>query len=247
MPALDPEEDAYGQLIWDYHERGEGREVVEREDGYIDVGGGPAVYFESFPDWPRHQQEAMEHVQGRVLDVGCGAGRVSLHLQEQGHEVVAIDNSPRAVAVCRDRGVEDARVLPITRVSSRLGTFDTIVMMGNNFGLVANPRRAGWLLRRFRAMTSTDGRIVAETRDVYQTDNEDHLAYQRWNRERGRMPGQIRLRVRHRTFATPWFDYLMVSKEELEAILQNTGWTARTYLDATRWEGVYVAVLEKTG
>ena len=85
-----------------------------------------------------------------VLDVGCGAGRVCLHLQEQGHEVIGIDNSPLAVKVARERGVQDARVLSITQASrNKLGQVDTIVMMGNNFGLFASPKRARWLLRRF--------------------------------------------------------------------------------------------------
>ncbi len=86
---------------------------------------------------------------------------------------------------------------------------------------------------------------MAETRDVYQTDNPDHLAYHERNRRRGRTPGEVRIRVRFRTYATPYFDYLMVSKEELEEILEGTGWRAGTYLDSEEWPGVYVAVLEK--
>ena len=41
-----------------------------------------------------------------------------------------------------------------------------------------------------------------------------HLAYQAWNRQLGRMPGQIRIRVRCVLHKTPWFDYLMVSQED---------------------------------
>ena len=73
-------------------------------------------------------------------------------------------------------------------------------------------------------MTSSKGRIVAMSSDTYRTDNPDHLAYHARNRERGRMSGQLRLRVRYKKYAMPWFDYLIVSKVEMESILEGTGW-----------------------
>src|SRR5262245_66440757 len=86
-------------------------EIVEREDGFINASvTGPAMYFAPFRRWPAHHRAAMRLVRGRVLDVGAGAGRVSLHLQERGHDVVAIDHSPGALEVCRRRGVVDARL-----------------------------------------------------------------------------------------------------------------------------------------
>jgi SAM-dependent methyltransferase len=93
-----------------------------------------------------------------VLDVGCGAGRVALHFQERGHEVVGIDLSPLAVEVSRRRGVRDARELPVTRVGRALGLFDTFIMFGNNFGLMGSRRRTPWLLRRFRSIANEGAR-----------------------------------------------------------------------------------------
>jgi len=91
-----------------------------------------------------------------------------------------------------------------------LGYIDTIFLLGNNFGLVANLRRARWLLRRFCAMTPTNGRIIAASNDPYETDDDDHLAYHPSNRRRGRMAGQIKFRVRYRKFMDRWFDYLKI-------------------------------------
>jgi len=47
--------------------------------------------------------------QARILDVGCGDGRVAGRLLAHGHEVVAIDESGEMVQQARTRGV-DARV-----------------------------------------------------------------------------------------------------------------------------------------
>jgi hypothetical protein len=56
------------------------------------------------------------------------------------------------------------------------------------------------------------------------------------------MPGQIRIRVRFRERATPWFDYLMVSKSELTELLDGTGWVIRRTLEA---EETYIAIIDK--
>jgi SAM-dependent methyltransferase len=238
-------QDAFGHNMLDHLEGSGGAEIVERDDGYFDVSPGPRLYFAEYDDWPENEKAAMEFVQGRVLDVGCGAGRHSVYLQAQGFDVLGVDVSPRAIEVCKARGLKNARVVPITQINRRLGVFDTILMLGNNFGLVGNPRRARWLLKRFRNATSQTGRIIAQTRDPYTTDLAEHLEYHERNRQRGRMAGQARIRVRYKKFVTPWWDFLMVSQDEMEAILENTGWTiSKVFVGAA---GIYTALIEKVG
>ena len=76
----------------------------ERDDGLITPTGGPGVYFREYEDWPAIEKQAIELARGRVLDIGCGAGRVGGHLQGKGLDVVGVDNSPLAVRTCRERG-----------------------------------------------------------------------------------------------------------------------------------------------
>jgi cyclopropane fatty-acyl-phospholipid synthase-like methyltransferase len=42
-------------------------------------------------------------IEGRVLDVGCGTGELSLYLARRGHDVLGIDLSPRAVEWAREK------------------------------------------------------------------------------------------------------------------------------------------------
>ncbi len=237
--------DAYGHEIMDYLETGDSIEIIERDDGFMDAAAHVGVYFADFANWNPCEQEAMQYLlPGRSLDLGSGAGRVELYLQSRGMEAVGIDNSPLAVEVCRRRGVVDARVMSITQVSrEKLGLFSNILMLGNNWGLMGSYKRAKWLLRKFYHMTTPEARIIAETNDVYKTDNPIHLAYQAYNRERGRMSGQIGLRVLRGHARSDWFDYLMVSKEEMCDILDGTGWKVMKFIDSP--ESVYVAVIEK--
>ncbi len=235
--------DAFGRLVWERHE-GDAVEVIERDDGYIDTTAGAEAYFAPHESWPESKREAIARARGRVLDIGCGAGRVCLHLQERGLDVLGIDISPLAVETCRERGVRDARVLSITQISRSLGVFHTVVMLGNNFGLFGSRRRARWLLRRLAGMTSPDARIIAETMDPYATDNPDHTQYHERNRQRGRMGGQIRFRVRHKNHIGAWMDYLFVSKTEMGEILDGTGWRVGRHIESGGPS--YIAVIEKS-
>jgi SAM-dependent methyltransferase len=238
-------EDAYGQLILAYLQEGHAIEVVERDDGFLDASDyNPAAYFAPYRRWPAAERKAIRYARGRVLDIGCGAGRVALHLQERGHDVVAIDLSPLAVDVSRKRGVHDVRELSITQIGPKLGEFETVVMFGNNFGLFGSPKRARWLLRRLRSVANDRARVLAESRDPYTGSTPAHLAYHERNRRRGRMPGALRIRIRHQLYATPWFDYLIVSPDEMEHIVDGTGWRLAEVID--EGEVVYIGVLEPT-
>jgi len=83
----------------------------------------------------------MEFVKGRVLDIGCGAGRHSLYLQKKGFDVLGIDSSPLAIKVCKLRGLEKAKVMAIEDINFKPDSFDRIIMMGNNFGLFGSFNR----------------------------------------------------------------------------------------------------------
>ncbi len=243
MSKLTDRQDAYGHMVYSaYHGQG-GYEVNERDDGFVGLSAGPPAYLAAYKDWPAHQRRGIRLARGKVLDVGCGAGRCALYLQQQGLDVVGVDVSPLAIKVCKLRGLKKARVMSVTQLSHRLGTFDTILMYGNNFGLFGGPKRARWLLRRFGRMTSDRARIIAESNDPHQTDHPCHRAYHRRNRRRGRMPGQLRIRTRYRTYATPWFDYLLVSQDEMRSILAGTGWHVDRFIDSKGSH--YVAVITK--
>jgi cyclopropane fatty-acyl-phospholipid synthase-like methyltransferase len=178
-----------------------------------------------------------------VLDIGCGAGRHPLYLQEKKFEVLGIDNSPLAIQVCKLRGVKKAEVISIDDVDFKPNSFDTIIMMGNNFGLFGSFKNAQKLLKNFHKMTSKNAVIIAETRDTYKTENPAHLKYHEFNRKRGRMSGQLRIRIRFKEYATPWFDYLIVSKDEMGNILRGTGWKVKEFIDSEN--AGYVAILWK--
>ena len=244
VEPLGEEEDAFGRLLLDYLSGSAGAVYLDRDDGHSGPAMGPEWFFAEPEDWPEAEREVFDQVRGRVLDVGAGAGRHSLEAQRRGIEVVAIDVSPGAVAVCRRRGIVDARLLALATVDEALGVFDTVLMMCGNFGFFGDAEATVAGLRRLNALTSAGGRIVLDSVDPYVDCDDADLAYQARNRERGRLPGQVTIRIRYGERATPWFDLLLVSPAELGELAAESGWRVEQLVEGEPPD--YYAVLGKS-
>jgi SAM-dependent methyltransferase len=239
--------DGYGALLLSaYKTGGQGAfEIAERVDGFIAASSWPPRYFSDYASWSERERQAINLAKGRVLDIGCGAGRFLLHLQQKGFDATGIDNSRGAVKVCKLRGVKNVWFRSIGEIGKfKPESFDTVIMMGNNCGLFGGFKKAKRLLKQMYAITSAEGQIIAEAVDPYQTKEPLHLAYQRSNRAQGRMSGQLRIRIRHQDVVGAWFDYLLVSQKEMKQILAGTGWELSTILH-DKGPG-YTAVIAKT-
>ncbi|MGB8780320.1 MAG: class I SAM-dependent methyltransferase [Candidatus Bathyarchaeia archaeon] len=243
LRTVEPERDAFGQELWACFKGQDICEIIERDDGYFSAHQSPKVYFSEYPDWSIIEQKAMAVVKGRVLDIGCGAGRHALYLQQKGFSVVGVDSSRLAVKVCKLRGLKKARVMSLENLSFKPNTFSTILMLGGNFGLMGNPKKTRRLLKKLRRITTKNAIIIAETRDPYNTDNPLHLKYHRLNKSRGKLSGQTRIRVRFEKTVTKWIEWLIVSKEEMEQLINGTGWKISRFIDSEN--SGYVAILEK--
>jgi 2-polyprenyl-3-methyl-5-hydroxy-6-metoxy-1,4-benzoquinol methylase len=221
---LKGKKDAFGKLIMDYHNGEHVSEIIERDDGFISLGGGPKAYFSTFDLWRPQVQEAISLAKGRILDIGCGAGRFAIHLQEKGFDVVGIDNSELAIKVSKARGLKNALPVGIDEITTSLGQFDTVLMLGNGFGLMQSFDNARRILKQLAEISSDDAQILAESINPYGKDFINYSAYFEKNRKKRRMYGQMRMRIRHLVCKTPYFDFLLVSPDEIRSILEGTGW-----------------------
>lgn len=235
--------DAYGMLLYDYHRKGRGDEIVERDDGFMLRTAGVGELFAEYRHWPSSERQAMRYVRGRVLDVGCGAGRACLHLQHKGFDVVGIDLSPLAVKVCKERGVKRCRVMDLRALDDRMGVFDTVLLLGGNVSLLATRTRASAMLRRLHRVTSRRARMIASSQNPHLTRDETHLRYHQRKADAGQLFGHMRIRDRYRDYASPWYDFLMLSKDEMDDLLEGSGWRVLRFIDEDK--AAYTAVIEK--
>src|SRR5215218_4464122 len=108
--------------------------------------------------------DAMLGRASRVLDAGCGQGRIGGHLASLGHDVVGVDVDPVLIA-------EAAQLYPAARWLTRdlaeldlpaagiAEPFEVIVCAGNVMTFLA-PSTRGEVLRRMRAHLRPDGRAA---------------------------------------------------------------------------------------
>ncbi|MBM2616724.1 class I SAM-dependent methyltransferase [Actinoplanes sp. LDG1-06] len=216
-------------------------EVIERDDGLIN--GAPADHYLGEPDeWQPHDHRALRLCRGHVLDIGVGAGRHALELQRRGMAVTGLDTSAGAIEIARRRGLLDTVVATIDAYAAASARYDTFLLLGNNLGLLGGPERAPVVLDALARLANPGARIIAQGTDPYGTTDPVHVSYHQFNRERGRLGGQLRLRLRYRLLATEWFDYLNCSAAELEALIEGTRWRLRSVDEQDR--PYYLAVME---
>ena len=97
-------------------------------------------------------------VDGPVIDLGCGPGRLVVHLASQRVLALGVDSSPSAIALARMRG---ASVLErdIFGALPGEGRWRTALLFDGNIGIGGDPAR---LLRRCRQLTGGRGAVIAE-------------------------------------------------------------------------------------
>ncbi|WP_405714069.1 methyltransferase domain-containing protein [Streptomyces xanthophaeus] len=95
---------------------------------------------------------------GRVLDVGCGPGRLVAALARLGRTALGVDVTPEAV----DRTVRAGGSALCRSVFDPLpgaGAWDTVLLIDGNIGIGGDP---AVLLRRSRELTAPGGSLLVE-------------------------------------------------------------------------------------
>jgi len=235
--------DAFGLMLQAHLDGKTAWELVERDDGFLS-GGSVERYFSAPPEWTAFERAMLDRLDGPTLDIGTGAGRFALALQERGVPVTGLDTSPAAIRVCAARGVRETVCATVHRhVVDAAGAYERFLLAGNNLGLLGSAEASPGFLATLAAMAAPGAIVVAQGSGPYDTDDPAHLAYHERNRSRDRMAGQLRIRVRHRQFATGWFDYLFLTPDELTGLLRDTYWTLSEVDDSE--PPAYVAILRR--
>lgn len=214
--------DVFGKAIMDVF-RGKKVSInVRRDDGRLDQENG-SFYFTDFNQFPTIEKESMNLAHGLITDVGCGAGRHALYLQTKGFNVVALDISRLAIRVARKRGVSNPILAAAPWLPFRNETFDTLLLMFNNFGICGGYQETMRYLRELNRILKQGGCILASSLHPTLTADESHLKYHELNRKRGLPVGLVTVRLEYDGEVGNWFKLLLVSPEEMKMLSAKAG------------------------
>jgi SAM-dependent methyltransferase len=216
--------DAWGNALLDHLE---GRPVdgleLEVDDGTVVPAMHPEWFFRPREGWEPDERTLLEDVvDGPVLDLGAGAGRVALDLMARGLAVTAIESSPGAAEVCRRRGVTDVRVGDLNEPPAE-GRWRTVLLLCGNLGLGGSWEGNRALLHRVAEVCDPGALLIGDSVT-----------------SEGRP--EIGLRIRYRGTATPWWRQRNVAAREVPNLVAGTGWVVERHVEAADGVDHYVAL-----
>lgn len=231
--------DPMGQAIADFHTRGRADKLIVSSPDFDDDELPVATLFRTYDRMNALERLALQNARGRVLDVGAGSGCHSLVLMERGLNVDAIDISPLAVEVMRDRGVSAApRNLFDT---SWGGSYDTILLLMNGSGIVGRLERMGEFFARLKQLLAPDGIVLLDSSDLrylYEDEDGSYLVDLA-----GDYYGELTYSMRYRKVQGKPFPWLYVDFDTLSLYASQYGFEAECLATGEHYD--YLACLRQ--
>lgn len=128
-----------------------------------------------FPDL---ENLALWHCGATVLDIGAGCGAHALALQDDGTSVTALEISPGACRVMRDRGV--TRVVQGDIYQFAGEEYDTLLLLMNGVGLAGTLVNLPAFLTRLKSLLKPGGQILMDSCDVSYLYKQQELPQNRY-------------------------------------------------------------------
>lgn len=206
-----------------------------------------AVFFRGADELTALEAMALDLCRGRVLDIGAGAGRHALILQDDGLEVTALDLSPQAVEVMRRRGVlRTARGDFLDREAmAELDRFDTLLLLMNGIGLAGDLAGLDAFLRRAAEHLEEDGQLIFDSTDLRLGPYPRELQRMAARARAGRYRGATLQSLLYKGVQAEPLAWLYVDPETLEEHALRTGWSSQVIF--TGEDGTYLARCVRLG
>ena len=157
----DRRKDPLGAMMLDYLE-GNRNAFVEVESPTLEMWlMDGRTMFRDYREMDELEKRSLQLCKGKILDVGAGSGCHSLFLQENGHDVDAIDVSPGCVEVMKRRGVRN--VFHKNLFSMNEQVYSTILMLMNGLGICGTLEGCNLFFQFAKSILAEDGQILAES------------------------------------------------------------------------------------
>lgn len=226
--------DLFGQAIYDYHFNQNPEDLIT-ETSISEADEMPVEYlFRTYKQMPKIEQKALQLAKGKVLDAGCGAGSHAIYLQEEKKlAVTAIDISPKAIEVCKDRGIQDARVLNVLDLKGE--TFDTIILLMNGIGIAQQLKKISTFLTHLKSLLNPGGQILLDSSDIIYMFDEDEDGG-KWIPSERDYYGEVTFTVAYKGETEIPFDWLYIDYNTLQNAAHANGLNCELVIEGENFD-----------
>lgn len=157
--------DVYGEALHDYFQDGALSSPLMIHNTYGEPEEMPVeAFFRTAEEFPELEFIALSLCDGKVLDVGAGAGAHALYLQQQGFDVSALDVSAIACRIMQQRGVQQVVHGDILELQDQ--RYDTLLFLMNGIGLAKTVDGFRELLAHCKTLLTAQGQLIFDTSDI---------------------------------------------------------------------------------
>lgn len=214
--------DILGQAITDYYNY-ERDQVLWVHDKFGPKVEMPvATYFRNELKMPELELKALDLCKGKVLDIGAGAGSHALALEDRSIAVTALEISPMATEIMRQRGVE--KVVNKDIYCYQEEKFDTLLLLMNGIGLTGTTEGLRRFLQHTRTLLHTGGQLIFDSSDVAYLYEGDIPVLDHYY-------GEIKCRYEYKKQKTDWFTWLYIDPVTLGLIATSEGFQAEVMFE----------------
>lgn len=231
--------DPVGVALLEYLDGERGKEIQVLSPD-VDDDVIPVDYmFRSYDDMPKVEQQALKLARGKILDAGAGAGCHTLWLQEQGHDVTAVDTSTGNVEAMKRQGVKKVRQDNIWEMKEE--QFDTILLLMNGMGFAGEIQYLPKFIRHLRNLLKPGGQIVFDSTDLIYLFLDDEGGA--WINLNDKYIGEITYTMEYKGIKSDPFPWLFVDFELVEQAAEMASMQAEKLLSMETY--AYLARLTK--
>ena len=213
--------DPMGTATAEYHKTGKADKLRVFSPDFDEDEIPVDLLFRSFDEMPEIEQLALRRAEGKILDVGAGAGCHSLALQQMGKDVTAIDISPSSVETMSALGVRKVLEQDFFTIKEK---YDTILMLMNGIGIVGTIANLPSFFNHINNILSDNGQLILDSSDIcYVFEEEDGIIYLP---EGDKYYGELQYQMQYRDIKGDSFPWLYIDFETLHDIAQKNGFNA---------------------
>jgi hypothetical protein len=202
-----------GQALLDYYSGNEHFPLVVQCDRAPDEIMIPKQFFLSFNEMTKLDKLALTTCKGNVLDVGAGAGRHSLALQNVGLQPTALEMDSSCVEICETVGIQSIKCLSWQDYHPG-PTYDSTLALMNGLGLCGTFNGLSEYLSWHLDALVKGGRILVDSSSV---------SYLPLSKDIKRRKDEVLFRFKYEELISDWFSWLFAERVDAERYMRKVG------------------------